>query len=792
MATGSTRYRPDWSSGGITAPDVGEVLLDYADRMAKQQNAGLDRAMREQQVAEEQRRWDIANARAQRKEDRELAEQTASDAYYKELLKGPQAVGGILNRESVINQASQFDFTPEEIAFSNTNKISTPEQARKLGNEALAKKMEGQLALSKSVDTMYTQGVLDETRPEMYERALGAVTSRGLPVSKELVASLDAARLAEQTAADAKLKENREAESQLLKNQREDLWKVVNARTGGNSFTDADGNTVTLPSLQREIKAGNKADVSGVNTLQETINKLGFDNPEKKEAAIKQSNEYVKLLEARNIPTDAAADIVASELSKKESNPWLSYVGFGSMDPKFDTKSINTYADMIAERYNKTIPTGSTPLTGTDSYPSKFELASILADSNAVSTSNELARLRAERAALLDTPEERRGSRIDEFMRPKETAASTSTGSMAKGNTVADRNNNPGNLTGNDNWEGKVGMDGRFVKFQSYELGSRALAKNLINGAIGKTVEDYMNKYAPKSENDTNAYIANVSKALGKSPDSVITSKDIFPLMKVIAKQEGGKVDEAKLKAGYELATVLTGNKPFNSTANTEVPTKTIKEMFGNVADTTVDKLNDPASLAFIGKVKDELSANKGGPLDERLAIQKLKSQLNISEQDAKNIVSEEKNKEISDNNIARRNYLIAKANGTYKGRTADEWYDELSTKDKIGDKAWLAPIIAGLAPVGLALLGGIGAGGATGTGTATGTGFTMQVGQDLVKRATAELAKSAKDKAIQEEIASLVSKNLDPTSIKRLLDISASNSKFSAPIREFLKTRGF
>lgn len=115
-----------------------------------------------------------------------------------------------------------------------------------------------------------------------------------------------------------------------------------------------------------------------------------------------------------------------------------------------------------------------------------------------------------------------------------------------------------------------------------------------------------------------------------------------------------------------------------------------------------------------------------------------------------------------------------------------------LVLRTKIGDKAWLAPIIAGLTPVGLNLLGGIGAGGATGTGTVTGTGFTTQAGQDLIKKATAELAKSAKDKAIQEEIASLVSKNLDPTSIKRLLDISASNSKFSTPIREFLKTRGF
>lgn len=118
MATGSTRYRPDWSSGGIIAPSVGDVLLDYADRMAKQQNAGLDRAMREQQVAEEQRRWDIANARAQGKEDRELAEKNATQeamkavmdpkAYQEQKMAGEQA--GI--------EASLRNLNPQERAVA--------------------------------------------------------------------------------------------------------------------------------------------------------------------------------------------------------------------------------------------------------------------------------------------------------------------------------------------------------------------------------------------------------------------------------------------------------------------------------------------------------------------------------------------------------------------------------------------------------------------------------------------------------------------------------------------------
>ena len=46
--------------------------------------------------------------------------------------------------------------------------------------------------------------------------------------------------------------------------------------------------------------------------------------------------------------------------------------------------------------------------------------------------------------------------------------------------TLADRNNNPGNIrTGSDAWQGANGSNAGFVKFDNPEYGVRAVAKNL-------------------------------------------------------------------------------------------------------------------------------------------------------------------------------------------------------------------------------------------------------------------------------------------------------------------------
>ena len=80
------------------------------------------------------------------------------------------------------------------------------------------------------------------------------------------------------------------------------------------------------------------------------------------------------------------------------------------------------------------------------------------------------------------------------------------------------RNCNPLNIrrTGKDQWKGmaEVQADRAFVQFKSLEYGWRA--------AFHLTIRTIIRRWAPSSENDTSAYIANVSLLTGIDPDEPI------------------------------------------------------------------------------------------------------------------------------------------------------------------------------------------------------------------------------------------------------------------------------
>jgi len=85
------------------------------------------------------------------------------------------------------------------------------------------------------------------------------------------------------------------------------------------------------------------------------------------------------------------------------------------------------------------------------------------------------------------------------------------------------RNNNPGNIEANAiNWNGKVGDDGRFVKFDKMENGVRALTILISNYYYRhgiKTVRGMINRYAPPVENQTDSYVNHVAEKAGVNPD---------------------------------------------------------------------------------------------------------------------------------------------------------------------------------------------------------------------------------------------------------------------------------
>jgi hypothetical protein len=123
---------------------------------------------------------------------------------------------------------------------------------------------------------------------------------------------------------------------------------------------------------------------------------------------------------------------------------------------------------------------------------------------------------------------------------------------MSSGNRGI-RNNNPGNIDFNpqNDWQGQLGLElgvakPRFARFDSAENGIRALAKLLINyrskeglpgiGAPGiDTVRETISRWAPGSENDTEAYIRAVAKSVGVGPNDSIDIRQRQTLAKMVA-----------------------------------------------------------------------------------------------------------------------------------------------------------------------------------------------------------------------------------------------------------------
>ena len=533
---------------------------------------------------------------------RKIDERKASDLFNQELLKGKQTHGGILNTDDLISESNKYAFTPEEIVKYDTYK-GDEAAARKAGDTALADKMAWQTRVSDFVNSGSDK--LKESRVQMLERVLGNVASKGLPIPAELVAGMEQARLSEETVNKEASKDIDEKISRLTESLNKDQkWAI--GSLGASQYTDEDGvthniggSTGSTGSSSSSVKANNTNVGQGNKLLMSAVDGLKLSDKDAKLDATAKALELTNILKEQGIPFDDAAAIVANGLYSREQNPVLSYINLGEKGAAVNQEAIDLFAANALKNYQQTAPdTGSKVTTGISD---KASAAIDYFQNQRDSVSTQLAKLHKEKALLEGTAEDRQTASLNRLLQSKgileapETPLSEqlvsktkvdSTGKASsfpgEGKTKADRNNNPGNLTGDDKWQGMVGKDGRFAQFQSYEMGSRALAKNLMNGAVGKTVEDYMNKYAPKSENDTNAYIKHVTKALGKEPGSVITNADVLPLMKVIAKHEGGTVDDAKLEAGYKLATVLNG-EGFKETPST------VKDLFNKVSTAKVD-----------------------------------------------------------------------------------------------------------------------------------------------------------------------------------------------------------
>lgn len=108
------------------------------------------------------------------------------------------------------------------------------------------------------------------------------------------------------------------------------------------------------------------------------------------------------------------------------------------------------------------------------------------------------------------------------------------------------RNNNPGNIVRtSDQWQGMSADqsgDPRFVVFDAPVWGLRAMARVLHKYIdIGAdTIAEIIARWAPSSENDTNAYVQAVSTNAGLLPSAVVTAADLPRIMAAIVLHENG------------------------------------------------------------------------------------------------------------------------------------------------------------------------------------------------------------------------------------------------------------
>lgn len=119
------------------------------------------------------------------------------------------------------------------------------------------------------------------------------------------------------------------------------------------------------------------------------------------------------------------------------------------------------------------------------------------------------------------------------------------------------RNNNPGNIRG---------ADGQFKQFASAAEGQKAMADDLrvkitgrskaMEANFGKgyqpTLRNLIATWAPATENDVEAYVANVTKMTGIAAEDVLTEGDIPQLQEAMTAVEGGAKADDYFATGTE------------------------------------------------------------------------------------------------------------------------------------------------------------------------------------------------------------------------------------------------
>lgn len=129
------------------------------------------------------------------------------------------------------------------------------------------------------------------------------------------------------------------------------------------------------------------------------------------------------------------------------------------------------------------------------------------------------------------------------------------------------RNNNPLNIRKGNNWKGERPnqTDKAFEEFESMEMGVRAgfyLIRKYMSGYNGltekfNTIEKIIRRWAPASENNTQAYIDTVAKKTGLSPRLKLSFQNKRQMVDIVAAmievECGQSIDRQIIESGYDM-----------------------------------------------------------------------------------------------------------------------------------------------------------------------------------------------------------------------------------------------
>lgn len=172
------------------------------------------------------------------------------------------------------------------------------------------------------------------------------------------------------------------------------------------------------------------------------------------------------------------------------------------------------------------------------------------------------------------------------------------------------RNNNPGNIEYGAfaRGAGATGSDGRFAVFASMQEGIQA-AEKLLQGYIARgydTIRTIISRWAPGSENNTSAYIADVAKKLGLSADQHVSGSQAADIAKAIFSHENGS---AYGSLGNSVQNARLGVNGANSSRSVTINQKTDINVMGTADASGTAR----ATAGEQGRVNGDLVRNFAG-----------------------------------------------------------------------------------------------------------------------------------------------------------------------------------